>query len=188
MFRIFLILLVTLQACASMPRWLTLSHRDTLHLQDVAYSTAEKLDEQLSGTEVPRYSMLAATFVDSADVDATNDLGRLLSQQIASRLSQRGYSVAEIQLRSDRLGVRQKAGVFALSQDLGQINADVSAYSVLVGTYTILNNRVYVNARVLRADDGVALAAADFSIPQEKNLLPRPRGEGAKPSVTTLLQ
>ena len=132
--------------------------------------------------------MLAAAFVDSADVDTTNDLGRLLSQQIASRLSQRGYSVAEIQLRADRLAVRQKAGVFALSQDLAEINADVSAYAVLVGTYSVVNERIYVNARVLRAGDGVALAASDFSLPSSKALVPRPRGEGVQPSVGTTLR
>ena len=79
-------------------------------------------------------------------------------------------------------------GVFALSRDLTRINADAYAYSILLGTYTVVGRQIYFNARVLRTSDGVALASSDFSLPYVR--LPRSaRGSVvALPSVGTRLE
>lgn len=156
---------------------------------NTAYSAADHLHSQMSGSGVAGYPMLAASFVDSANVEKSSDLGRLLSEQVASRLSQVGYSVTEIQLRSDQLAVRPEAGVFALSRNVGEINTDVSAYSVLVGTFTVIERQIYVNARVLRASDGVALASSDFILPAVRQSAKEGDGLGAqvRPSVGTAL-
>ena len=132
--------------------------------------------------------MLAASFVDSASMENTNDLGRLLSEQVASRLSQHGYSVTEIQLRSDQLRVDPSGGVMALSRDIAEINTDSAAYSVLVGTYTVVGRQMYVNARVLRASDGIALASSDFSLPYVRQQKADTRSASVQPSVETTLR
>lgn len=157
-------------------------------LLDFSYKAGDHLHAQLAGGEVAAYPMLAASFVDAADVGKTNDLGMLLSEQVASRLSQLGYSVTEIQLRSDQLRVDPGGGVFALSRDLAEINADSSAYSVLVGTYTVVGRQIYVNARVLRASDGVALASSDFSLPSIPQQKAEARSATVQPSVETTLR
>jgi TolB-like protein len=156
---------------------------------NTAYTAADHLHSQMSGSGVAGYPMLAASFVDSTDVEKSSDLGRLLSEQVASRLSQVGYSVTEIQLRSDQLAVRPEGGVFALSRDVAEINTDVSAYSVLVGTFTVIERQIYVNARVLRASDGVALASSDFILPAVRQSAKEGEGRGAqvRPSVGTSL-
>lgn len=158
-----------------------------LRLQERTYAAADQLHGQLGGSGVAAYPMLAAAFVDAATMQSTSDLGRLLSEQVASRLSQRGYSIAEIQLRSDQLAIRPDAGVFALSREVAEINADVAAYSILVGTYTLIERHVYVNARVLRASDGVALASVDFSLPAVVQHAAGSPGSAAQPSVGTRL-
>ena len=157
-------------------------------LLDFSYKAGDHLHSQLAGSQVPAYPMLAASFVDSSNVEKTNDLGMLLSGQVASRLSQLGYSVTEIQLRSDQLRVDPGGGVFALSRDLAEINADSSAYSVLVGTYTVVGRQIYVNARVLRAADGVALASSDFSLPVIRQQKADTRSASVQPSVETTLR
>lgn len=157
-------------------------------LLDYAYKAGDHLHTQLSGGEVASYPMLAASFVDSGDMGNTNDLGRLLSEQVASRLSQRGYSVTEIQLRSDQLRVDPVGGVFALSRDLAEINPDAPAYSILVGTYTVVGRQIYVNARVLRTADGIALASSDFSLPYIRQQKADNRSASVRPSVETVLR
>ncbi len=156
-------------------------------LLDFAYKAGDHLHGQLSGGEAAAYPMLAASFVDSATMENTSDLGRLLSEQVASRLSQHGYSVTEILLRSDQLRVDPAGGVFALSRNVSEINADAPAYSVLVGTYTVVGRQIYVNARVLRASDGVALASSDFSLPHERREMKEKGGAAVIPSVKTSL-
>jgi hypothetical protein len=118
----------------------------------------------------------------------TNDLGRLLSEQVASRLSQRGYSVTEVQLRSDQLRVDPAGGVFALSRDLAEINPDAPAYSILVGPYTVVGRQIYVNARGLRTADGIALASSDFSLPYIRQQKADTRSASVQPSVETVLR
>ena len=154
---------------------------------EYSYRAGDHLHGQLSGGEAAAYPMLAATFVDSATMENTSDLGRLLSEQVASRLSQHGYSVTEIQLRSDQLRVDPAGGVFALSRNVSEINADAPAYSILVGTYTAVGRQIYVNARVLRASDGVALASSDFSLPRERPEKTAKGGDAVVPSVKTSL-
>ncbi len=179
---------IFLCACANHPFMFGAAAKpETPQLLPLSYKAADHLHGQLSGSEVPGYPMLAAAFVDSANVESTNDLGRLLSEQVASRLSQLGYSLTEIQLRSDQLRVDPGGGVFALSRNLGEINADASAYSVLVGTYTLIERQIYVNVRVLRASDGVALASSDFTLTNIRQPKPQSGGGGVQPSVKTIL-
>lgn len=179
-------LLVVLSGCLSLADLRSSSRGDRdLRLQQIAYKAADHLHAQLAGSGVAGYPMLAASFVDSSNMDVSSDLGRLVSVQIASRLSQLGYSVAEIQLRADQLAVNPENGVLALSRDLTRINADVEAYSILVGTYTRIERQIYVNTRVVRTSDGVALASSDFSLPVIQQ---RSSSAGARPSVSTVLR
>lgn len=183
------IFLVILAACTSLTGITPAdSGNSEPNLMEVSYKAADHLHGQLAGSGVAAYPMLAAAFVDSADVGITNDAGRLISEQIASRLSQLGYSLAEVQLRADQLAVLPGGGVFALSRDLTRINADAYAYSILLGTYTVVGRQIYFNARVLRTSDGVALASSDFSLPYVR--LPRIAGGNAiaLPSVGTRLE
>lgn len=179
-----LLVLIGLSGCLADLLPSTSAGRDP-RVQQTAYKAADHLHAQLTGSGVAGYPMLAASFVDASNMDVSSDLGRLVSVQIASRLSQLGYSVAEIQLRSDQLAVNPENGVLALSRDLTRINADVEAYSILVGTYTRIERQIYVNVRVVRTSDGVALASSDFSLPAIQQRAP---SAGARPSVDTVLR
>jgi TolB-like protein len=183
-----LLVFVIFCGCVQLPPFYEVGSRPrTPPLIPLSYKAGDHLHRQLSGSEVAGYPMLAASFVDATNVENTNDLGRLLSEQVASRLSQLGYSVTEVQLRSDELRVLPQGGVLALSRDLAQINTDVPAYSVLVGTYTIIERQIYVNARVLRTGDGVALASSDFTLPYVRPRKTENSGSAVQPSVKTSL-
>jgi len=183
-----LLVFVFFCGCVQLPPFYEVGSRPrTPPLIPLSYKAGDHLHRQLSGSEVAGYPMLAASFVDATNVENSNDLGRLLSQQVASRLSQLGYSVTEVQLRSDELRVLPQGGVLALSRDLAQINTDVPAYSVLVGTYTIIERQIYVNARVLRTGDGVALASSDFTLPYVRPKKTENSASSVQPSVKTSL-
>ncbi|MBE1424625.1 TolB-like protein [Desulfomicrobium macestii] len=183
-----LLFCVFIGGCVQLPPFYEVGSRTrTPPLIPLSYKAGDHLHRQLSGSGVAGYPMLAASFVDSTNVENTNDLGRLLSEQVSSRLSQLGYSVTEVQLRSDELRVLPEGGVLALSRDLSRINTDVPAYSVLVGTYTVIERQIYVNARVLRTGDGVALASSDFTLPYVRPKKNDGGGSAARPSVKTSL-
>jgi len=183
-----LLVFLFLCGCAQLSAFYEIDSRPkTPPLIPLSYKAGDHLHRQLSGSDVAGYPMLAASFVDATNVENANDLGRLLSEQVASRLSQLGYSVTEVQLRSDELRVLPQGGVLALSRDLSQINTDVPAYSVLVGTYSIIERQIYVNARVLRTADGVALASSDFSLPYVRPKKAETSAPSVQPSVKTSL-
>lgn len=176
--------------CSSFPSLSALfpgSRESAIPMQELSYAAADRLHGQMERSDAAAYPMLAATFVDAANVDATSDVGRLVSSQIASRLSQLGYSVSEIQLRTEQMAVRPEGGVFALSRNVAHIQTDVQAYAVLVGTYTVVDGRLYINARVVRTGDGVALASTDFSMPRVRDSGASGGGNGAVASVRTRL-
>lgn len=181
-----LLLLLFLMACTGQHS--ILSSEKPIDLRPISYQMAEQMHRQVSDTDASRYPMLATTFVNSADMERTNDLGKLLSEQVASRLSQLGYSIVEMQLTSSQLAIKPNAGVFALSRDLSVINTDISAYSVLVGTYTTINRQIYVNARILRVQDGVALGSADASLPYVRSKERGSPGMGVQVNAKTRLK
>lgn len=183
-----LIICLVLCGCVQLPPFYEVGSRaKTPPLIPLSYKAGDHLHRQLSGSGVAGYPMLAASFVDSTNMENTNDLGRLLSEQVASRLSQLGYSVTEVQLRSDELRVQPEGGLLVLSRDLSHINTDVPAYSVLVGTYTVIERQIYVNARVLRTGDGVALASSDFTLPYVRPKKTEGSAMAIQPSVKTVL-
>lgn len=170
------VILVILGGCLSLPdlRLMT-AEKGGARLMEISYKAAGALHAQLRGGEAAGYPMLAASFVDSANLDTASDLGRLLSEQVASRLQSARLFRGRIQLRADQLALGPTDGVLALSRDLRKVNLDVDAYSILVGTYTTIERQIYVNARVVRTSDGVALASSDFPCPSSVSVArPRP--------------
>lgn len=185
-FRYALLSLLFLSACSS---WqLGFKNNKDMGLLSISYPMAEQLHNQLADQDAALYPILATSFVDSANMNKSNDLGRLLSEQIASRLSQLGYAVLEMQLRSNQVAVNPHGGVLILSRELSEIHADVSAYSALVGTYTTIEDQIYVNVRVLRVQDGLALASADTNLPFVRTRERGASGSGLQVSAETSLK
>jgi TolB-like protein len=135
------------------------------------YGVADGLRAAMIHPELAEHPLLMASFVPLDDLDQTSPLGRVIPQQIGSRLVQHGIQVVDVRLRSNTLLIRDKQGEFALSRELHKINQDVNAYSVLTGTYTVVYGNVYVTAMILRAADGAVLAALDYTLPVDRKAL-----------------
>lgn len=183
------LLFLTLGGCAQLSSLASLMPKDPSGDQVLlreAYRAADTLHAQLRSTETAKYPMLVAAFVEGADVEHASELGRLVAEQVASRLGQLGYQMKDIQLRAHSVAVRPN-GVFALSRRLEEIAAEADAYAVLVGTYTAVGSRFFMNVRVVRSTDSVVLAAADIELPA-KALIASPRLSRRVPSVETRLQ
>jgi hypothetical protein len=96
----------------------------------------------------------------------SSSLGRLVAEQISSRLAQHGLNIKEIKLRKDTIFIQQKKGEFMLSRRLKELGLDYDADSALVGTYTVTPLRIFVTARIVRAEDNTVIASHDYSIVQ----------------------
>jgi TolB-like protein len=142
------------------------------------YAAADRL---LSGSQrpIPKDGpILVATLVTLEDLGSSSNLGRLVSEQLSSRLTQHGYLVPELNLRGTVL-IRSEQGELLLSRDVRQVALSHHAQAVLVGTYAVGADVVYVHVELVDAITGQAFSADDYFLPmigQVKVLL------GLKPS------
>ena len=109
--------------------------------------------------------ILVASFVNIDNVQRSSTFGRVIAEQMASRLSQKGYKVIEMKMRSDSIFIKEQTGELMLSRELRQISQKHKAYAVIVGTYGVSKYVVYLTAKLIRTKDNVILSAYDYSLP-----------------------
>jgi TolB-like protein len=105
------------------------------------------------------------TFANLDDLYATSSFGRVVSEQLMSELSMRGYDVVELR-HTDALQFLQPTGEFALSRDVSTIRRERDLGALIVGTYMVSPVKVYVNARLLNPATSVVLSAGSIELPR----------------------
>lgn len=107
--------------------------------------------------------LVVATFVDIDNLEDSSTFGRILSEQLISELSMKGYNVMELR-HSPTINVLVKEGEFALSREIKRIHKDRNVAGVVVGTYVSSNERVYVNARLLDPKSSLVVSAGSVEM------------------------
>ena len=136
------------------------------NLVAVSYTIADKLAaaEWFSQLIGPSDPLVVASFVSVNNLEESSSFGRMLSEQIASRLSQRGLKVIELKLRQDSIFIQEGNGEFLLSRDIRELSKTYNAAAVVVGTYAEGVDRLYVSARILRPADNLIISTYDVGI------------------------
>ncbi len=93
----------------------------------------------------------------------------MASQQLVSQLTAAGYAVKEMLLR-DSVYISASQGEFLLSREISEISTEHDAQAVLVATYAVGENNVFVTARLIRTADSVILASHDYAIPYTRDM------------------
>lgn len=126
-------------------------------------------DVLVAGGKVPAAGgpVLVATVVDIDHVDRSSTLGRLISEHVASRLAQKGYTVTELKMR-EPVYMRTPEGELMLSREVREISAKHGAQAVAVGTYAASiqgsGGVVFVSLKLVRTTDNTILGASDYAL------------------------
>ena len=88
------------------------------------------------------------TFVDLDNLYETSTFGRVLSEMLMSEMSMKGYNVVEVRL-GEAMQIMHNKGEFILSRDTANLRSDQTLSAIIVGTYVVSPERVYLNARVI---------------------------------------
>ncbi len=113
--------------------------------------------------EIPKQvPILVATLVNIDSLTESSRLGRIISEQLQARLAQHGYSVVELKLR-DNLFVKQDQGELLLSREIKDITTSHKAQAVVVGTYAVASNSVFINLKMV-GNDNILLGSHDYSL------------------------
>ena len=110
-----------------------------------------------------RQPIIVASLVGIDDLTSSR-LGRTIAEQLGTRLSTNGYSVAELKLR-ESIFIKQGEGELLLSRELKEISRNHQAQAVLVGTYAQAMNNVYVTLKLVGVTDNQVIAAHDLVLP-----------------------
>jgi TolB-like protein len=110
------------------------------------------------------YVVAVSTFVSLDNLYATSSLGRYLGEQLLSTLQQSGLEVIEVR-KTPGMMVSPYHGEYALSRSMDEISLVQEAQAVVVGTYAVAGQEVFVNARLLRNADNRVLSSASLVLP-----------------------
>ena len=167
-------LLALLLGCANQPSPVTISRWEPISPDKYIQLTYEATDnlvmqfEQITGFPYKNEPILVATLVSVDELESSSRLGRSISEQVAARLTQKGFNVIEAKLRG-ALFVKRAEGELLLSREIAQISQSHRAPAVVVGTYAPATNFVHVNLKVVKANTQQVLAAADYGLPLDAN-------------------
>jgi len=120
--------------------------------------------------------IIVATVVDVDNLGGSR-LGRLLAEQVATRMTNEGYSVAELKLRG-KVFVKNGEGELMLSREVKELSAGQRAQAVLVGTYAESTGGFYgggsgclfVTLKLVGVMDNLVIAAHDYVLPMDSNV------------------
>jgi len=160
----------SLSACAPATRGTlgSLPTRDEKPLSNYSYSAADSLMSRARGSVTAATPLLVATIGNVDSVETSSPLGRMISEQISSRLSQRGYNVSEMKLRSS-INVTE-GGEYILSRDPAAITAEHQAAAAVTGTYTRAGDHVLVNLRLIDLGSGRIVTSYDYTMPMTDDI------------------
>lgn len=136
----------------------------------LVYLGAQTVAERAGALSKDR-PIVVATMVSIDNLDKSSTFGRLASQLVSSRLAQRGYLVKDLTYMR-ALTVQPSTGEMVLSRDAARMSASVNAQAIVAGTYAVGGREIYLNIRMLRAEDGAILSSADVVVPLDKNTEP----------------
>ncbi|MDD2547256.1 MAG: FlgO family outer membrane protein [Burkholderiaceae bacterium] len=117
----------------------------------------------------PRQPVLVATLVNVDRLTESSRLGRIFSEQIASRMVQRGLRVTELKLR-EHLSMHRDQGELLLSREIREVSQAQDAQAVVVGTYAVSANRVYISLKLVNPAGNTMVAAHDYALPVDENV------------------
>ncbi len=128
------------------------------------------VDVLLQGVQLdPQRSLLVATLVNVDRLEQSSRMGRIFSEQIAGRLVQRGVLVTELKLR-ENVSLQPYQGELLLSRELSEVSKEHDAQAVVVGTYAVSAQTVYISLKLVNPVGNTTLAASDYELELDDNM------------------
>lgn len=137
-------------------------------LISVNYAAADKLLAQLQHNLGPNNTLIIATLANIDQLESSSTLGRIISEQVASRFTQKGYRMVELKFRNN-LYISQGEGELMLTRQVSELANAHDAQAVVVGTYAQASNSIFVNLKVVQPNSNIVLAVHDYVLPLDDN-------------------
>jgi TolB-like protein len=130
------------------------------------YRAADALALQLRGKLGDEKPLIMATIVNIDALEQTSMLGRLVSEQLSTRLAQGGMKMLEMKLRNS-VYLKRGQGELMLTREIGEVASAHNAQAVVVGSYAETRDAVFINVKVIQPSTNLVLAGHDYVLAKE---------------------
>lgn len=152
------------QAASNMFRTTNYSAADGLLRSYVGPAYSSNKDTSPSGAP-----FVVATLVNVDQLEQSSTLGRAISEQISSRLTQSGHKVIDLKV-SNSVYMRKSEGEFLLTREIKEVAANYRAQAVIVGTYAVSASFVHITLKLVDPANSTILSAHDYSLPLDNEV------------------
>ncbi len=175
---IFFLLAAILAGCAKQPATQTSAqtgYMDAVDLQQKFRDMADQLLSDISDSKLKGYVAMPTSFVNENNTSESSPLGRLIAESMYHEFNQRGFPVREYRLTGNIAVSGGKDDLALVSNQIVRTKGQKWA-ALLVGTYMVEKDATFVNARLVRASDGLVLRTAELTLPNTPIVLSMTRG------------
>ena len=130
---------------------------------------AAALVEQVKGKLIADQPLIVGTVVDINALDKSSTLGRLISEQVSAGFSQAGFRMIEMKFRNS-VYMKRAEGELLLTREINDVARLHNAQAVIVGSYAVAAEMVYVNLKVVQPQSNLVLGAYDYALPLDGNM------------------
>ncbi|MCV6639534.1 FlgO family outer membrane protein [Candidatus Albibeggiatoa sp. nov. NOAA] len=151
--------------------------RHAFHPKDIDmvatnYEATDKLIVNAKQNIDDKQRILVTTIADINNLNDSAPLGRLVGEQIASRMIERGFKVVEVRLQ-DSVSLVPYTGEFILSRgvrELREIGRAQTVSRIVTGTYTVAEETIFITLKILDFWDSKAVASHTYTLPMTKDI------------------
>ena len=127
------------------------------------YHTQQLLDRK--DILYPGDKVILASIVDINNLDKTTQFGRTITEEVAKEFIDKGYQVIDVRASLKGVVVKRRKGEFYITRDVENLARTVRANAIFYGTYSVGENYVYVNLKLINPKTHVILNSVDYRIP-----------------------
>ena len=116
----------------------------------------KEITNELSSVSAQNFSdgrqLLITSFVDLNNLKKSSAFGRLISERLMTSMGNRGYNIIELRSGSN-IFIIEKQGEMILTRNNNEIPDKIYGGAIVYGTYLVLEQKIFVTARIARASD-----------------------------------
>jgi TolB-like protein len=133
-----------------------------------SYDAADKLTRYVPPLLYPGIRLMVMTIADIDNLGRSTSLGRLISENLAARLSQQGYTVIEPKLHP-LVNLIPYRGEFALSRNWFEKQNLRGIDIVVAGTYAVAEDKMYISLKMFNAVSRKVMSSYSYTLPLGPN-------------------
>lgn len=108
-------------------------------------------------------TFIVTSFTNLNKLSETTPFGRLVAENLIHELQVRKWKIFEVRLTKDV--IINETGEFSLSRDIKKIKDMYRVGGIVTGTYSVVNDHIIVNSRVIDINTGLVASSAQSHMP-----------------------